>query len=180
MIKHLTFYTAVTAIMIALISCSTTGKIDKSDPFAPENKKFLSATKGDGETFRVLLSSDSYTISQLKYKGYIKRKKDPGGDAYIREEMKKYDKIDEARESVISLWLYPDTGRIMKVRPQQPTFLSEIDQIISEDMQRWAFEFPKNIVEPTKLNIKYRVILRKKLTDEEILREIQKKMRESQ
>ena len=174
------FLIYVSAIVMALSSCSTTGSRDKSDPFARENKKFITSSSGDGETFRVLLSSDSYRVSQLKYGEYIKRKKDTGGDSFMRDEMKKYDKINEARESVIRLWIYPDTGRIMKVRPQQPTYLMEIDKLLNEDIQRWEFEFPRNTVEPTRLDIKYRIVLKKKLTDEEILREIQKNMRESQ
>jgi len=178
--RFTTILALISAIAVLLSSCSTTGSRDRSDPFARDNNKFITASSGDGETFRVLISSDSYIINQLKYSKYIKRKKDPGGDSFMRGEMKKYDKINEARESVIRIWLYPDTGRIMKVRPQKPTFLMEIDQLLAEDIQRWGFEFPKNIVEPTRLDIRYRIVLRKKLTDEEILREIQNNMRESQ
>ncbi len=68
----------------------------------------------------------------------------------------------------------------MKVRPQKPTYILEIDKIINEDIQRWSFVFPKKYIEPTKLDIKYRVVLRKRQSDEQILREVRKKMKEGQ
>ena len=43
---------------------------------------------------------------------------------------------------------------------------------------RWNFRFPKKVVEPTKFEIIYRVVLRKKLSDEEILNAVQEKMKE--
>lgn len=159
---------------IFINSCSTAGKLGR------ENKDFLTPDAEAEETFRVLLTSDNYVVSQMKYDDVIKRADDPGGDKYMCKELKKFDKIDVAREGVLSIWLYPDSGNIMKVRPQKPTYILEIDQIINEDIQRWTFEFPKKYIEPTKLDIKYRVVLRKRQSDDEIIKEVQEKMRETQ
>lgn len=154
-------------------------KLEKSgDKIIIENREFLEFEEKTRETFRVLLSSKHYIVSQLKYRSTIERVKDPGGDSYITDEVKKLNKIDEVREGLITLWLYPDSGNIMKVRPQRPTYILEIDRLLTEDIQRWNFKFPKTVVHPTKLDVRYRVILKKTISDEDILKEVQQKMRD--
>ena len=163
-------------ITLLLTNCSS---VQKSNNLEEENRKFLQKDKKASETFRVLLTSSGYISSQMKYSKYIKREKDPSGDLYISQELKKLDKIDEVREGIVKIWLFPDSGAITKVRPIKPTFIIDIDKIITEDIQRWSFKFPKGIVEPTQMQIKYRVVLQKKQSDDEILKEVQQKMSES-
>jgi hypothetical protein len=154
-------------------------KLEKEgDKIIIENREFLEYNKKTRETFRVLLTSRHYIVSQLKYRSSIKRVNDPGGDSYISDEIKKLNKIDEVREGLITLWLYPDSGNIMKVRPQRPTYIVEIDRLLTEDIQRWNFKFPKTVVHPTRLDVRYRVILKKTISDEDILKEVQQKMRD--
>jgi hypothetical protein len=148
------------------------------DKIIIENREFLEYDKKTPETYRVLLTSKHYIVSQLKYRSTIERVSDPGGDSYICDEIKRHNKIDEVREGLITLWLYPDSGNIMKVRPQRPTYIVEIDRLLTEDIQRWNFKFPKTVVHPTRLDIRYRVILRKTISDEDILKEVQQKMRD--
>ncbi|MCP4136267.1 MAG: hypothetical protein GY754_35180, partial [bacterium] len=81
-----------------------------------------------------------------------------------------------AREGVFTVWIYPDSGKLMQIRPQRSTFIIEADKLIMEDIQRWSFDFPKKVITPTKFDIKYRVVLRKKLSDKEILEEVGKRM----
>jgi hypothetical protein len=165
-------------ISIIMTGCLSSGKkITMSEKIESENREFLSGKKGKGELFRVLFSSDKYIVSQMRYKSYIKRAPDPGGDKYMMDELVKHNKIDEVREGIIRLWIYPDSGKIMKIRPQRPTYIVEIDQLITEDIQRWSFLFPKKVVEPTKFDIRYRVVLKKKMTDEDIIKEVQDKIR---
>jgi hypothetical protein len=166
-------------LVIAFCGCVSTKKFGDG-PFVRENKKFLDVKPEAEEVFRVLLTSDSYTVSQMKLENTIKRVDDPGGDKYMCEELRKLDKIDEAREGVISIWLFPDSGNIMKVRPQKPTYLLEVDKILNDDVQRWNFSFPKKIVDPTKLEIRYRVVLQKRQTDDDIIREVREKMHDQQ
>ena len=166
-------------LVLLLTSCKSTQQetytFKENDPFKKQNITFLNK-KASYETFRVLLSSDYYIVKQLMYKQYIKRKKDKGGDSYMTDEIKKMDIINEAREGIIKIWLYPDSGKIMKVRTLKPTSLVEIDKLITEDIQRWNFKFPKNYVTPTKFEINYRVVLQKKLNDEQVIQRIRKKL----
>ena len=76
------------------------------------------------------------------------------------------------------MWLFPDSGGIMKIRPTQLTFLVELDNLMIEDLQRWTFSFPDKSVEPTKFDVKYRIVLRKKLSDEEIMLQIREKIKD--
>lgn len=164
-------------VLLTLLACSTTAVKDKEDPFAQDNKKFLEE-KGGTELFRVLITPDNYQVVQLNYQGKIARNNDNSGDKYILEEVAQYTQIDEAREGVATVWLFPDSGGIMKIRPSQLTFLVELDNLIVQDLQRWTFSFPEKTVEPTKFDVKYRIVLRKKLSDEEIMQQIREKIKD--
>ena len=176
---HLTKHTHFLFILLLslILNCATTGSIAEiKEKIKIDTDDFLIIDKNAKEVFRVLLSSDKYTVKQMKYLKHINKSKDPGGDKYISSELIKHNKINEAREGIITVWLFPDTGKIMKIRPQKPTYIIEIDKLITEDIQRWNFDFPKKYISPTKFNIRYRVVLRKKLSDEEIIREVRKKI----
>ena len=177
--KGLLTLTLITTLVAAMTGCSTTTvPKDSGDITSRENRAFLAPSEKTEEAFRVLLTSDNYMVAQMKHTTTMNRTLDPGGDKYMIDEVKKLDKIDEVREGVFSVWLFPDSGRIMKIRTQKPTYLLEVDKLISEDIQRWNFDFPAKTIDPTKIDIKYRVVLRKKLTDAEIIREVQDNMRE--
>ena len=96
-----------------MISCASLG--DKS--VAARNKKFLNEPFNPGvdkETFRVLIMSNRYEVVQTSNQETIERVKDPGGDKYICDEVKKYDKIDEAREGMYHISLFPDRGTLQE------------------------------------------------------------------
>lgn len=164
-----------TLLLFVVLSCSG---VQKEDRKANPNLLFLEKDPKAKEVFRVFLSSDEYIVSQMRYDNTIMRVDDPGGDKFITEELSKFDKINETREGVIKVWLYPDSGRLMKVRPLQLTYLVEIDNLIVEDIQRWSFTFPKRVVVPANFEIKYRVMLQKKQSDREIMREMRDQIRE--
>lgn len=170
------------AILISAVSfsCAST----KKDDFDPGTKKFMAFQKEDPatipEVFRVVITSDKYIILQTKHNGVIEREADSGGDSYICDEISKLNKINEIREGLFSIWLFPDTGSLMKIRPQKPFFIKELDKLAIEDIQRWSFKFPQKSVSPTHFYIRFRVILKKKQTDEEIIKELQKKMQEKE
>ncbi|NLV66823.1 MAG: hypothetical protein GXY14_04010 [Spirochaetes bacterium] len=178
--KKLTFLLPLFLIIPLCFSCQTTGGKDSWDSIKKENDEFLRAEDRGTETFRVLLSSDGYKVVQLKNEKTIERAPDDGGDKFMIAEMEKYDMIDEVRIGVVSVWLFPDSGAINKIRSQRPTNFTEIDSLINDDIMRWNFRFPKKVVEPTKFEIIYRVVLRKKLSDEQILNSVQEKMKEDQ
>lgn len=179
------FILVLIPVFIFFASCVTPPKGKDAEKASLEqikkdNEKFLKGDDKKGsEIFRVLISSDEYTVSHLKFKDTISRTDDIGGDRYMTEEIKKLDKIEEVRTAEVSIWLFPDSGRVMKVRPKTPAYLVEIDKLINDDIQRWNFKFPKKVVEPTKFDVKYRIILRKKQSDEDIIKEVQQKLKES-
>lgn len=178
--KKITFMLPLLLILPLFLSCRTTGGNVTYDQIKKENEEFLRAGDRGTETFRVLLSSDEYRVVQLKNETTIERAADDGGDRFMVAEMEKYDMIDEVRIGVVSVWLFPDSGAINKIRSQRPTNFTEIDSLINDDIMRWNFRFPKKVVEPTKFDIIYRVVLRKKLSDEQILNSVQERMKEGQ
>jgi len=161
-----------------LISCKTATIEDIRSQLKEDNEKFLKPDKKAAEVFRVLLTSDEYKVVQLKNEKTIERGKDDGGDKYISSEIQKLDMIDEARLGVISVWLYPDSGKIMKIRSQRPTYFTEVDSLLNDDIMRWNFIFPKKVIEPTRFDIVYRVVLSKKQSDEEIIKAVQERMKD--
>lgn len=166
-------------IILTVVSCKTVEKPESGDKFEIENKKFLTEKPKNGlEVFRVLLQSDGYSVAQKSYGAYIQRKKDDAGDKYYSQVISEHDKIDEAREGMVTVWLYPDSGRLMQIRFLKSTYLRELDDLIIEDIQRWQFNFPKRVVEPAKFNVRYRIVLRKKMSDEEIMDEVRQNLRE--
>jgi hypothetical protein len=165
-------------ISLQLISCKTATIEDIRAQIKEDNEDFLKPDKKAAETFRVLLTSDEYKVIQLKNEKTIERAKDEGGDKYISSEIQKLDMIDEARIGVISVWLYPDSGKIMKIRSQRPIYFKEVDSLLNDDIMRWNFVFPKKVVEPTKFDIVYRVVLSKKQSDEEIIKAVQERLKE--
>jgi len=159
-----------------LISCATSPKTG----LEWENERFLKGpwTQGqDKETFRVLIMSDRYEVVQMDSRDTIERVKDPGGDRYICDEIKKYDKIDEAREGMYHISLFPDRGTLMKVRPARPLNLIELDKLVIDDLQRWTFKFPLRVIRPTNMYIKYRIVLRERESQDKVLKDIEKKMK---
>jgi hypothetical protein len=169
--RLLVFSIAVASLL--LVSCKTA---EVKDPLKERIDEYLSVNPNTKELFRVLMMSDRYLIAQMNHTEKILRSEDSGGDRYMTEELKKFDKIDEEREGVIAVWLYPDSGRLMKVRPKKLTYLMEIDKLIVEDIQRWSFQFPAKDVYPTQFDVRYRVILRKTLSDDEIMKEVRDKI----
>lgn len=167
-------------IIPMLMSCQTAAVKDSTDSIKKDNEEFLKGDKKGTETFRVLLSSDEYRVVQLRNEKTIERVPDDGGDRYMQSEMEKHDMIDEVRTGVVTVWLFPDSGAINKIRSQRPTNFTEIDSLINDDIMRWSFRFPKKVIEPTRFDIIYRVVLRKKLTDEQILNSVQERMKEGE
>ncbi len=171
------FISLITLLMIISLSFSCAHVQEKELQVDP-NEDFLKEDPAAEEVFRVLISSDRYVVSQMRNGDTIRRVPDPGGDKFISSEVGKYDKINEAREGTLKIWLYPDSGRLMKVRPIDLTYLVEIDNLIIEDIQRWTFSFPGRVITPSSFDVKYRVVLQKKQTDEEIMREVREDLRQ--
>ena len=171
-------------VFCVMLGCITSDQVKKDvtpkpwDPKHPDNVKFLEVNPKSQDLFRVLLTSENYIVSQMYATSSIERVKDVSGDKYYCSEIKEFDIMDEIREGVFSVTIFPDTGRLNKIRPERSTFLHDIDALILEDIQRWVFRSPhRRSFEPTRFNVRYRVILHKSLSDEEILQRIRQKMK---
>ncbi len=158
--------------------CAGCGSVSKKSPIDLRIEKFLSGEEGTTEVFRVAYVSDRYRVAQMRFPDRIQRVEDENGDKYMCDELKRYDKIDVIREGIISVTLFPDSGRLHKARPVKLTGLMEIEKLLMEDVQRWSFTFPRKVVEPTKFDIRYMVVLRKNQSDEEIMKEVRERIKE--
>jgi hypothetical protein len=164
----------IAAFMAVIYSCKSAG-VDKSDIQA----SFLKADANAEELFHVLIISDRYESSQMKFNEQMKRLDDDEGNRNICTKLKDYDKINETCEAVLTIWLYPDSGRIMKIRPKALAQISEVNSLIVEDAKRWNFSFKDDEIEPKVFDIKYRVVLRKLQSDEDIMKEVREKQKDS-
>ena len=99
--------------------------------------------------------SDRYVVVQTDHQDTIERQDDPGGDRYICDEVKRYDKIDESREGMYHISLFPDRGKLRRLRPYKSLNLIELDSLVIDDLQRWNFKFPRQVIQPSNLYIKY-------------------------
>ena len=97
---------------IGFWGCSTTSTTTGgSSSVVQQNQDYLKNAEKSAsskEIFRVLISSDSYTVIQLKKEKSILRVKDAMGDRYFIQELKKYDRINEVEEGVLKIGLFPD------------------------------------------------------------------------
>lgn len=171
--------TLFTTLLTGLsFSCSTTPEV--KDLIRQDNSDFFNEEPGENEAFKVLITSDTYIIEQNNFQDKLIREDDPEGDKYICEQLKIFDKVDIKRDAVISINLYPDTGKLMKIRPKSLTYIMEIDNLIVEDLKRWNLEYAEERTGPGVVDVKYRVILRKKQSDEEIMKEVIEKVKEEE
>ena len=178
--KRLMLFFMVCGASAAVVSCSV--QRTPEDTMKADNDAFINGpAASNDEVFRVLMLSDSYQVSQVAAKETICRLEDKGGDQFMLEDLVKNDKINEAREAVYTVSLYPDTGRVYQIRPKKLSNLREIDHLIVQDLQRWNIAHPsgkKKEVTPIKFDVRYRVVLRKKMSDEAILQEKREAMKD--
>ena len=165
-------------ILPALVmgACQT-GQIQPKEE-VDKHAEFLEKDESSAELFHVLISSDRYDLSQMRNERTINRTDDKGGDKYISSQLEQFNMIDEVREAVFFVQLRPDSGSLSRIRTQRSTALTEIDKLLAEDIQRWTFKFPQKIVTPTSFNIRYRIVLKKTMSDSEIMEEVRKRSKE--
>ncbi|HNC01607.1 MAG TPA: hypothetical protein PLS71_25420, partial [Leptospiraceae bacterium] len=120
---------------------------------------FQKDSKNPDELFRVVISSESYKVRQIRKTDLIKRKPDPGGDSIIMEELIKYNKKDFVDDGIISVKLNTKTGKMETINTDRSTRIQQLLKIISGDATRWILEH-KNTEEPTvtKYLITYNVV----------------------
>ena len=162
-----------------IIGCAAPQKKDDSAKKNWREDAFLTeSAKSKDEVFRVLMTADDYIVAQKSFNDSISRTQDHSGDKYFVSEMMKFNKIDEVCEGIISVWLFPDSGRLMQVRFVRSTFIRELDTMIMDDIQRWNFAFQNKRITPIKFNVRYKIVLEKRLSDEEIINDMRQNLKE--
>jgi hypothetical protein len=185
---HLRFFSLV-ALMIVSVACRTgtaSGtSVIPNQPIEAGNAAIPVPSDGDieamrdaffarevenEEVYRVFVTSDGYTRKQVAFPENITMKEDKAGDQAIAEEIKKFDMVNSLQEGQIRVELYPTTGKFYRVRQAKPSIMKETDRIMSDDITRWQFQFPKNQIVPKDFHVSYQVLLRKKITREQALK----------
>ena len=139
---------------------------------------FQKDSKNSDEVFRVVLSSESYQVRQIRKSEFIKRKPDPGGDSIIMEELLKYNKKDFVDDGIISVKLNAKTGKMETINTDRSTRIQQLLKIIFNDAPRWTLEH-KSTEEPTvtKYLITYNVVLINKSNHDQIKEELKKEVK---
>lgn len=190
-------------LLFSFISCNSTQKEEVKDTkdqktFYPAGQKeiildengkevqitsrdpelFQKDSKNSDEVFRVVLSSESYQVRQIRKSEFIKRKPDPGGDSIIMEELLKYNKKDFVDDGIISVKLNAKTGKMETINTDRSTRIQQLLKIISNDATRWTLEH-KSTEEPTvtKYLITYNVVLINKSNRDQIKEELKKEVK---
>jgi hypothetical protein len=166
----------ISGLFLFSFSCKTITKETEKDKYSD----YLKSDANSDEAFRVLIISDRYDFVQLKYQDQMKRISDTDGDKGITTKLKEYDKIDETAEGVLTVSIYPENGKIMRIRPKNLAPIAEINSLIVEDLKRWNFDIAVEKMEPNTFDIKYKVVLRKLQSDEEIMKEVEEKIKKDE
>ncbi len=93
--------------------------------------------KGQNEAFRVYVDATGYEREQMRMLKEMTILSDEVGDSLFIEELIKYNKIDYQSHAIINISVYPDTGRIARIRFARSSGVSEIDKLIGDDLTRW-------------------------------------------
>ena len=147
-----------------------------------EEPAFFSAPSSDPtEYFRVIISSDSYKMRQIRGTALIGRKSDPGGDALIIDDVKKFDLIDFKDDGIIVIKLNGDTGKFENINfHMRVPRINDIAKIVQNDATRWTLEHKKGpIPSITKYLIYYNVILKNKSNREEVKDRLKKEVKKN-
>jgi hypothetical protein len=130
------------------------------------------------EYFRVIISSEEYSVRQIRGTSKIQRKPDPEGDRLIQEDMGNYDIVNLNDDGILDVSLNNNTGTIDVIRfDGRVPRINEIAKMIQNDVMRWEFlhELVDDKAQITKFKVYYRIILKQKLSREEIKERFLKK-----
>ncbi|MCC5816459.1 MAG: hypothetical protein JJT78_17040 [Leptospira sp.] len=143
-----------------------------------EHEFFQAKSNDYKEFYRVIVSSEQYSVRQIRGTSKIQRKPDPEGDRLIQEEMGNYNIVNLNDEGILDVSLNSNTGTIEVIRfDGRVPRINEIAKMIQNDVMRWEFlhELVDDKAQITKFKVYYRIILQQKLTREEIKERFLKK-----
>lgn len=138
---------------------------------------FQKDSKSSEELFRVVISSESYLVRQIRQSENIKRNPDIGGDKFMMEELQKYNKKDFTDDGIIKVHLNSKTGKIETANTDRSTRIQQLLKIIQNDSTRWTFTHKTDEPSITKFTIVYNIVLFNKSSREQIKEELKKEVK---
>jgi hypothetical protein len=141
----------------------------------PADDPFFKEPNPAGETFRVLILNDSYTVRQMSGDTDLVKKQDDSGDKEqlntFQELAARYDFKDWDFQGLLSVRLHPHRGEIEHIEyvlGQNPKTW-QASKLFQEDVSRFQFQFPKGQVTLRDFRVRYRWKIQRRpgLTDEE-------------
>ncbi len=164
--------------ILFIFGCKSSGKTEKKPVektfFDVSRERFFAMPPMEEEVFQVFITSDEFTVKQVSAQDAIEFQHDEKGNIAFRKVIEKYNKIEYFAHGVLMLELYPGNGRLKRIRFINPSGVGEIDKLISEDVTRWTYKFPKDYVDPLRFNVRYGVALRKEISRDEAVQELKK------
>ena len=172
------FWLVLFAVSCSTLACSALKVKEESDAASLLRQSvydlFESEDPNEHEVFRIFLSSDDYIRKQLNANDTITLAEDPSGNKAASSDLIPYNKINFKAKVVVKMTIYEDTGTIAKIRFLRSSGISEIDKLISEDVTRWKFEFPKGKIEPNMLEASFYIFLKSTINKEQAKKELKK------
>ncbi|MCB1179324.1 MAG: hypothetical protein KDK36_17215 [Leptospiraceae bacterium] len=121
------------------------------------------------EAFRVIMSSDSYLVRQIRHSSTMRRKPDNGGDKLMMEEISKFDKLSFVDDGLVIVKLNSKTGKLENVNfHKRIPKIADLAKIIQNDATRWAFEHKNEEPDVKSFLVTYYIVLKKKASKEEV------------
>ena len=140
---------------------------------------FKKPSKDPSEVFRVLITGKKYTLRQIRSSKFIQRKKDPGGDALIVEDVGRFDgKVNFLDDGVIVAKLNPKSGKLENVNfGTRTTRIGDFSKIIQNDSTRWQLEHKTPEPTITKYLVTYYIQLQGSASKDEIKEQLKKEVK---
>ncbi len=168
------FFFPLCSLLLACVSVSSLRDRTPGDILKQEIQKEFDSDRVQGEeVYRVLVSSEEYLRKQVQSEEIFSFKKDESSDLAFCKELSVYDKINYKSKAVVKVSLYEDSGTLSKVRFVHSSGISEVDQLIAEDITRWRFDFLTRKI-PKLFHVSFYIFLRGQVTKEQVKEELKR------
>ncbi|MCB1141049.1 MAG: hypothetical protein H7A24_02370 [Leptospiraceae bacterium] len=149
-------------------------KISDLDP--PE---FQRESTDPSEIFRVYLTGDGYSVRQIRNSDVMRRKPDPGGDALIIDEIKKFDgRVDFRDDGMVLAKMNARTGKLENVNfHTRVPKINDLAKIIQNDSTRWVMVHKNEEPVLTKYLVMYYIHLRGNASKDQVKEELKGEVR---
>jgi hypothetical protein len=142
------------------------GKEVKISDIDPE--PFRAISTNPMEAFRVIMSSDGYSVRQIRGGSHMRRKPDLEGDKVIIEDINQFNKVNMVDDGLMIVKLNSKTGKLENVNfYKRIPRIHDLAKIMQNDVTRWVLEHKSEEPVMTKFLVTYYIVLQKKQSKEE-------------